>query len=103
MNKMTNFLFCFYRQLDEVFVKGVISFLPELTWIAPEWTGWNALNRAIDNAAKFFKGIIQEHEQTLSEDNPRDYIDSYLLEVKKAKDSQSSFYKESGSKIVYIR
>ena len=31
------------------------------------------------------KQIIREHESTLNEDDPRDFVDHYLIEMKKPK------------------
>ncbi|CAG7786304.1 unnamed protein product [Allacma fusca] len=51
----------------------------------------------------FFEGtygligeIIKQHEDSLQEDSPRDFIDIYLNEINKTNDSNSTFYKEEG-------
>ena len=48
-----------------------------------------------DNLATF-RASIQEHEDTLDEHNPRDFIDASLMEISKTDDPKSSFYKETG-------
>ena len=48
-----------------------------------------------DNLA-MFRAMIKEHEDTLDEDNPRDFVDASLLEIAKTDDPKSSFYKETG-------
>lgn len=35
--------------------------------------------------------MIQEHEKTLDESNPRDLIDSYLLEMKENEGKEGNF------------
>jgi len=39
---------------------------------------------------------IDEHEQTLDEENPGDFIDQMLIEIARTTDPESSFYKETG-------
>jgi len=49
--------------------------------------------------ANFFESIVTEHKKTITEDDPRDYIDAYLDEMKKSKeDPNSSFSKSKGCK-----
>ena len=52
-------------------------------------TANQAVMRLIDES-------IKEHERTLDINEPRDFIDSYLTEVKKTTDTMSSFYGEDG-------
>ena len=44
---------------------------------------------------EFFRKAIQEHKDTMTEGQPRDFIDTYLDEVKKTQDPSSSFYPNS--------
>ena len=41
-----------------------------------------------DGQKEYFKKVIKEHQDSLDENNPRDFIDVYLLEI--AKESKSS-------------
>ena len=41
---------------------------------------------------QFFRETIREHKETITEGQPRDFIDTYLEEVSKTKDPASSFY-----------
>ena len=41
---------------------------------------------------EFFRTAIAEHKDTITEGQPRDFIDTYLEEVKKTQDPSSSFY-----------
>ena len=43
-------------------------------------------------AFEYFRETIREHEKTLEVGNPRDFIDTYLEEIKKTTDPNSSFY-----------
>ncbi|KFM70322.1 Cytochrome P450 18a1, partial [Stegodyphus mimosarum] len=53
------------------------------------------LSRALSELKKFCRKEIEEHEKTLDPTNIRDYIDGYLLEIKKkADDPDTSFTKE---------
>jgi len=47
---------------------------------------------------QFFDKTIQEHKNTLPDGDPRDFIDSYLQEVNKTDDPDSSFYKDNAEK-----
>jgi cytochrome P450 len=87
-----------FVQFNESSANGLTLFFPELIWLAPEWSGFNKLKRAIDNSVVLFREIIAEHEKTLQEDNPRDFIDSYIIETRKTTDVGSSFLKQMGDK-----
>ena len=39
---------------------------------------------------------IKNHKETLDTNEPRDYIDKYLIEIQNTKDPNSSFYGEKG-------
>ncbi|KAI1299637.1 Cytochrome P450 2J6 [Halotydeus destructor] len=45
--------------------------------------GWGKLHQAFDAISELVKNEVAEHEATLDSDNPRDYIDSFLIEQRK--------------------
>jgi len=74
-----------------------MSFFPTLATVFPECSGYNKLVRTIDNTFKFFQGVVTEHENTVTDEEPRDYIDAYLQEIKRCKDEpNSSFARDKG-------
>ena len=57
----------------------------------------DSAHTSIFEVAKLCEEQIKQHEANLDEDNITDYIDAYLVEMKKHEnDLQSSFYKERG-------
>ena len=70
-----------------------ISFFPKLAKMFPNWSGYNYLLSAVEPVKNFFNNTIKEHERTLQDEHPRDYIDAVLLEVKNTDDPNSSFHK----------
>jgi cytochrome P450 len=65
-----------------------------------------ALPFLFDNSGREFREgtygligeVIKQHEETLQEDSPRDFVDVYLTEMRKTTDVHSTFYKEEGQK-----
>ena len=56
---------------------------PSIRWIFPSLTGYNRRLQILQRFRTFVDQEIDAHEQALDEDDPRDFIDQYLLEVKK--------------------
>jgi cytochrome P450 len=57
----------------------------------------DSLHTSIFEVAKLCEEQIKRHEANLDEDNINDFIDAYLVEMKKNQNnSQSSFYKDRG-------
>ena len=48
----------------------------------PSLSGYNKWLEGVYRTKDLFKIQIQEHEKTLNADNPRDFIDMYLIEMK---------------------
>ena len=48
-------------------------------------TGYFAAKRKAEAGLEFAKQQIEEHKRTLDAENPRDFIDAFLLEMKKNK------------------
>ena len=88
-----------FRLAEKAGKNPIIFVAPDVAKLIPQLSGWNMMLDVI----KKFKEIINEHvdrhrkEQTENE-NPRDFIDAYLKEIKETTDPSSSFYKDAGSK-----
>lgn len=53
-------------------------------WMARLQLGpFGVLQFHFDNMKRFIRAAVDEHKATLDERNPRDYIDSYLIEINK--------------------
>lgn len=63
----------------------VYDMFPWLRSVVPRWlearTEIGEYLKIADNIAEFMAGVIREHQESLDPHNPRDYIDSYLLEM----------------------
>ncbi|RXG51102.1 hypothetical protein Avbf_11006 [Armadillidium vulgare] len=75
-----------------------LAFLDLFPWIAsilPEAllnkiTLKNKFKLVSDKMTKRFQSYIDEHKKTLDENNPRDYIDEYLIEMKRQESQPDS-------------
>ena len=56
---------------------------PWLRFIFPSYTGYNKRLDILHKMRTFFYDEIEKHERELDEDNPRDYIDVFLIEKKR--------------------
>ena len=77
---------------------------PFLKKIFPKQTGFEDIRRGYHGVYEFLKEEIQSHVENLDEDNPADFIDAYLLEMKRKKDNgevTSSFYEEKGFECLF--
>ncbi|ODM89328.1 Cytochrome P450 2J6 [Orchesella cincta] len=75
-----------------------LFFAPFLRHVAPSYFGWTKYVNCIDNFFGLTSKAIETHGRKLDSNNPRDFIDHYLIEMQKAKDPSSTFFKESGEK-----
>ncbi len=73
-------------------------FLPFLSKMAPELSGYRKLVEEFNPIFEFLRKPIQQHKSTYQENQPRDFIDSYLDEISRTTNKSSSFYKENGGK-----
>jgi len=84
-------------------LKSLVMFCyPKVAKFFPNWSGWNYLLKTIAPRHKLFEETIHEHQRTISEGHPRDFIDVYLQEVKKTDDPSSSFHKSAGGTVTLI-
>ena len=49
--------------------------------------GYHAARRKAEAGLNFAKKQIEEHRRTLDKENPRDFIDTFLVEMKKNSDT----------------
>ena len=54
--------------------------LPWLRFILPSYTGYNKRLEILSKLRTFIYREIEKHEAELDEDNPKDYIDVFLIE-----------------------
>ena len=53
---------------------------PWLRFVLPSYTGYNKRLNILSKMRSFIYREIEKHEAELDEDNPKDYIDVFLLE-----------------------
>ena len=71
--------------------------MPAIAKLMPKLTGWDTVMELIKDIRGVIIENIDEHKNSYSEDeNPRDFIDAYIKEIKHATDPQSTFFKEAG-------
>ena len=74
-------------------------FLYIFPWIAKMWPSFLGRNEDIKisrDVMKMMRKSIKNHKDTLDTNEPRDYIDKYLIEIENTKDPSSSFYGPKG-------
>lgn len=72
---------------------GILSQLPWLRHVAPEWTGYNLLKRFNKELNEFFMITIDKHHLDYSEDKCNDdLIYAYIKEMKERKDDLTSTF-----------
>lgn len=69
---------------------------PVLRRILPESRTYKHFVDIINNLLNFVKRTVREHEQNLDENNPRDFIDTYLIQMRKQKTNAESIFTEEG-------
>ncbi|KAB0792147.1 hypothetical protein PPYR_14106 [Photinus pyralis] len=73
---------------------GVLAQQPWLRYIIPERSGYNLIKKLNKELKAFLMETINEHHETWTEDNQEDFIYSFITEMKKMNDPQSSFTDE---------
>jgi len=88
---------------DALTRKGYLLFFPQLADWIPEWSGYNKVVEIVKPLWNIFEGVVIDHEKDPADPNhPRDFIDTFLNEIKSTVDPRSSFYKDAGSEFRYI-
>ncbi|XP_050712088.1 methyl farnesoate epoxidase-like isoform X4 [Eriocheir sinensis] len=85
--------------LNKVFRAGEISggiaqALPFLVPYLPKSSPYHVVLSGFRQSTDFLKAAIEEHKATLDPDNPRDFIDTYLVEMAKQKHDPNSTFTE---------
>ncbi|XP_054289480.1 probable cytochrome P450 305a1 [Macrosteles quadrilineatus] len=70
---------------------GILSQLPFLAYIAPEWSGYNLICSLNNELKLLLEKTIMEHKDNMGDNNVRDFIDAYLKEISSSNDHSSSF------------
>jgi len=58
------------------------GFLPFLRFVPPYRSKFLRLSKSFQDFTKFMEAAIKEHEESLDENNPRDFIDMFLIQSK---------------------
>ncbi len=70
-----------------MFLFDAKCFLPGLKRIMP----WNSVDRAFFYQKSLMRDLIKEHVVDVDYDNPRDFIDVYLTEIRNSGNGPSNF------------
>lgn len=71
---------------------GILSQMPFLRFIIPQLSGYNELMRIHKNLLSFLDEEIKIHERELLDDQPRDLIDAFLLEIRKNSETKDTIF-----------
>ncbi|XP_072754318.1 methyl farnesoate epoxidase [Anoplolepis gracilipes] len=63
---------------------GILTYLPLLRYIIPNYTGFTVLNQRLARMSQFFRSEIARHKQTRMHGEFRDFIDVYLAEMEQS-------------------
>jgi hypothetical protein len=80
--KFTNFVNLINENFKSPAFRGPLNFLPFLGKLPGDLFGAKQLEANANKLFDFFRNEMDEHEQTLDENNIRDFIDVYLLQIK---------------------
>lgn len=70
---------------------GVLSQLPFLAHIAPEWSGYNLICSLNNELKSLLEKTIKEHKENFDGMQMRDFIDAFLKEIELSNGSSTSF------------
>ncbi|XP_046674335.1 methyl farnesoate epoxidase [Homalodisca vitripennis] len=73
---------------------GVLSQLPCLALLAPEWSGYNLICSLNNQMKGLLEKTIQEHRKSLDINKNRDFIDAFLKEIDVSNGSPTTFTEE---------
>ncbi|XP_076171324.1 methyl farnesoate epoxidase isoform X2 [Ptiloglossa arizonensis] len=85
-----------FRLMDTM--GGIISQLPFLRFIIPELSGYNELMRILRKLWSFLDEEITLHEKHLTENEPQDLIEAFLLEIASNNNDRKDTIFDPGSK-----
>lgn len=76
---------------------GLMFFFPWIKDFAPNVIGWNKYVEVVLVATNFVSKYVKERLQVLTvQEEPQDFIDVYINEIKTTGDAHSSFYGKRG-------
>jgi cytochrome P450 len=89
---------CVAEITDEISALGSTAvFIPWIAKIAPRLSGFEKMVRGWPVVRSFLAKHVQSHNILYVENQPRDFIDVYMDEVKKTTDPESSFHEKQGT------
>lgn len=80
----------------------ILDVLPFLRFIFPGLAGYRERKSATEHGHKFLREAIREHMRTLDENEPRDFIDVYVKEMKKNDGINNVTYTEDGLVMILL-
>ncbi|ODM89325.1 Methyl farnesoate epoxidase [Orchesella cincta] len=83
--------------MNQTVLSGLF-FAPSLRHVAPDFFGWTSWVNSVKNFFAVTDQAIEAHSVKLDLNNPQDFIDNYLMEIRATQDPSSTFYKENGEK-----
>lgn len=72
-----------------------IEYFPWLRFIFPDWSGYTAVIKHREFTTYLFHRIIKEHRDTLDPSNPRDFIDTFLIEMESSNSKERQYTDEN--------
>ena len=91
MDKLTKI----FKRLGKPEVLINCSF-PWIVKLFPSFCEEDKNRETINDLRKLMREHIKHHQETLDPNDPRDFIDKYLIEIENTTDENSSFYKSNG-------
>jgi len=85
--KFKRFMHLFHEGFRLFNLTGYMIFFPVLKHLPGTNDTLKALEDNMEEMMEFVQFIIKEHKTTLDTENPRDLVDSYLIEIENAKES----------------
>ncbi|XP_054289481.1 methyl farnesoate epoxidase-like [Macrosteles quadrilineatus] len=73
---------------------GLLNQMPFIRYIAPERSTYNKNLEILSNTYSFLTEMIEEHKKTLNPNHTRDFIDAFLIEIKKNENNKDSTFTE---------
>lgn len=97
--KFKHFVHLLEENITHAAATGPMNFVPLLAKLPGDLFSGQLLQRNADLTFDFFRNEIKEHKQTLDDNNIRDFIDGYLVQIKE-QPSGSNIYTEE--QLLYI-
>lgn len=69
-----------------------VDYIPTVQYLPGKQTACNKIAKNREDMFEFYRDVIDEHKRTFDPSNIRDLIDTYLVEIKSAKDEGRELY-----------